>query len=60
MLATPTSRACTTPLTRELNPLASELTARQLHHLAMQRGEQVEIVPPPDAPAGITADLARE
>jgi hypothetical protein len=30
-----------------LNPLASELTRRQLEHLARQRGEPYEIVPPP-------------
>lgn len=33
----------------ELNPLASELTERQLVHFARQRGEQFEVVPPPES-----------
>lgn len=32
-----------------LNPLASELTERQLVHFARQRGEQFEVVPPPES-----------
>lgn len=31
-----------------LNPLASELTERQLVYLARQRGEPFEVVPPPE------------
>lgn len=32
-----------------LAPIASELTVGQLQHIARQRGEQFEIVPPPNA-----------